>query len=118
MKEPRTFSEFWPGYLAAHSDPRTRTLHIAGTAVGLACAALYLATFNSEWAVAGLVSAYGAAWVAHALFEKNTPKTFSNPVWSLRGDFRMLRLAVLGRLEEEKRNVAAAAAEAARSESR
>lgn len=116
MQEPRTFSEFWPGYLAAHSDPRTRTLHIAGTAVGLLCAAVFLVTLNPFWVFTGLLSAYGAAWVAHAVIEKNTPKTFSNPWWSLRGDFRMLRLAVLGRLEEEKRNVATAA-NAARSES-
>lgn len=116
MKEPSTFEEFWPGYLAAHSDPRTLALHFAGTAAGLGCAVLFLATLNPLWALAGLVTAYGAAWAAHALFEKNMPKTFSNPLWSVRGDFRMLRLAMLGRLEAEKRKVIAAAAEASRSE--
>jgi hypothetical protein len=96
-----SFEEFWPHYLDAHSDPRTRMMHVGGTAVGLGCGALFLSTRKPLWAIAGLISAYGAAWVAHAIFEHNRPATFSHPLWSLRGDFRMLRLALTGRLDQE-----------------
>jgi hypothetical protein len=105
MKEPASFEEFWPDYLAAHSNPTTRTLHVCGTAVGLGCTALAVATRNPRYALLGLVSAYGAAWASHALVEGNAPKTFSHPIWSLRGDFRMLRLALEGKLTGEAERV-------------
>lgn len=101
MKAPTSFEEFWPDYLRAHSNPTTRALHVGGTAVGLGCAVLFLATGKPRWALAGLVSAYGAAWAGHALVERNVPKTFSHPLWSIRGDMRMLRLALTGRLSKE-----------------
>lgn len=107
MKAPASFEEFWPDYLRAHSDPTTRALHVGGTAVGLGCAALFLATGKPRWAVAGLLSAYGAAWAGHALVERNVPKTFAHPLWSIRGDFRMLRLAFEGRLSNEVERVEA-----------
>lgn len=106
MKAPASFDEFWPDYLRAHSNPTTRALHVGGTAVGLGCAALFLATGKPRWALAGLVSAYGAAWAGHALVERNVPKTFSHPVWSIRGDMRMLRLALTGGLSKEVKRVA------------
>lgn len=101
ITRPNSFEEFWPDYLKEHSDPRTRALHLGGTVLGLGCAALYLTTRKPRWAIAGLVSAYGAAWASHALYEKNTPATFSHPLWSARGDLRMLRLAFEGRLDKE-----------------
>lgn len=101
MSEPRSFEEFWPHYLKAHSDPKTRALHLGGTLAGLGGAALFLATGHPGWALAGLVMAYGAAWASHAIFERNMPATFTHPLWSLRGDFRMLRLALAGRLDKE-----------------
>lgn len=107
MTNPTSFDEFWPQYLRAHSHPTTRALHIGGTAVGLGCAALFLATGRPRWAVAGLVTAYAAAWAGHALVERNVPKTFSHPFWSVRGDFRMLRLALKGKLSKEVAHVAA-----------
>lgn len=101
MKQPASFEEFWPGYLRAHSSPTTRAFHIGGTAVGLACAALAIAKGQPRFAVAGVVTAYAAAWAGHALVERNVPKTFSHPLWSLRGDLRMLRLVLKGELGRE-----------------
>ncbi|MGE0022416.1 MAG: Mpo1-like protein [Hyphomicrobium sp.] len=109
MTDPQTFDEFWPDYLAAHSDRRSRALHVAGTAAGLAFMLVFLATGHPGWAVAALVTGYGAAWTGHVLFERNIPKTLSHPLWSLRGDLRMLRLALLGRLEREIARVQASA---------
>jgi hypothetical protein len=100
-KAPISFEEFWPHYLDAHSHPRTRLLHVGGTMVGLVCATVFLSTGKPMWAIAALVSGYGAAWIGHAVFERNVPATFSHPLWSLRGDLKMLRLALAGRLSDE-----------------
>lgn len=100
-KEPTSFEEFWPDYINAHSDRRTRLMHLGGTAAGLGCATLFLVTWKPQWLIGAVVSSYGAAWAGHAIFERNRPATFSHPLWSLRGDLRMLRLAVSGRLDQE-----------------
>jgi hypothetical protein len=76
-------------------------MHVAGTAAGLGCAALLAATGRPKWGIAALVSAYGAAWLGHAAFERNVPATFTHPLWSLRGDLRMFRLALSGDLDRE-----------------
>ena len=94
--EPQTFDEFWPEYLAAHSNARTRVMHVAGTLLGLA-----------------LVCAYGAAWMAHFMFQKNVPKTFTHPFWSLRGDFLMAWLTLTGGIDRELRRLDEVAAKRA-----
>ena len=108
--KPQTFDEFWPEYLAAHSNVRTRILHVAGTVLGLAFVLVALLTFNPAWVLAGVVCAYGAAWIAHFMFQKNVPKTFTNPLWSLRGDFRMAWLTLTGEIDREMRRLNAVAA--------
>lgn len=47
---------------------------------------------------AGVVFAYGCAWIGHFGVEKNRPATFKYPVWSLAGDFRMWSHMVRGKL--------------------
>jgi hypothetical protein len=48
--------------------------------------------------LSGVVVAYGFAWAGHFLVEKNRPATFTYPMWSLAGDFRMWSELVRGRL--------------------
>ena len=108
MTQPQSFKEFWPDYLRAHSDPRSRALHIAGTAAGAGCMAMFVLSGRPRWLLAALASAYGSAWIGHFLFQKNTPTTFSHPLWSLRGDLRMVRMAVAGTLDEELRRTGTA----------
>jgi hypothetical protein len=98
-----TYAEFWPRYLGAHRDPRTRALHYLGTLGAAASLGLALATRDWRWLVAAPVLGYGPAWLGHLAFERNRPETFAHPVWSLASDIRMVGLFVTGRLASELR---------------
>ena len=99
------YRDFWPIYLREHSRPATRYVHYAGTSAGLACLVLALVFRNLWFLPAGVVVAYGAAWIAHGAIEKNKPATWQYFAWSLVSDFRMLALALTGRLEPELRRL-------------
>ena len=47
---------------------------------------------------AGVVFAYGCAWVGHFKFEHNRPATFDYPVMSLTSDFKMYGHMLRGKL--------------------
>ena len=51
------------------------------------------------------LASFGEFWPyyvsEHFFVEKNRPATFTYPLWSLRGDFRMFRLTLLGRMGPE-----------------
>jgi hypothetical protein len=97
---PSTYQEFWPYYVSQHLHPLNRALHFVGTTLALTCLALSLAV-SPFWLPFSLVSGYGFAWVGHFAFERNRPATFRYPLWSLRGDFRMFRLTLLGQMGRE-----------------
>jgi hypothetical protein len=63
------FPEFYPRYLAEHSNRTCRRLHFAGT-----------------------------AWVGHFFFEKNRPATFTHPLLSFAGDWVMWKDMLTGRI--------------------
>jgi len=95
-----SYEEFWPYYVSQHLDATNRRLHFVGTTLviaSLAAGALLAPVF----ALAAPFAGYGFAWVGHFFFEKNKPATFTYPLWSLRGDFRMYRLTWLGRMGPE-----------------
>jgi hypothetical protein len=96
-----TYAEFWPRYLAAHADPRTRALHYLGSGAGLSLLATFVVTRSWWWLAAAPVVGYGFAWTAHVVFEHNKPETFGHPFWSFYSDFRMLLLFLAGRLAGE-----------------
>jgi len=92
-----SFSEFYPYYLTEHSNPLCRSLHFTGT--GLTFAALAAAIFISPWwLIAMPVIGYFFAWVGHFFVEKNKPATFTYPLWSLIGDYKMFFSWLTGRL--------------------
>ena len=93
------YGEFWPRYLAAHRDPRTRALHYAGTSAALLLLIAAASARDWRFLVAAAIVGYACAWIGHAVFEHNKPETFGHPFWSLYSDFRMLALFLIGRLE-------------------
>jgi hypothetical protein len=96
-----SFGEFWPFYVGEHRNPVCRTLHYFGTSLGLLT--LLTALFQSSlWLFPlALVFGYGPAWVGHFFIEHNRPASFRYPLWSLLADFKMLSLAVRGRMSAE-----------------
>ena len=95
------FEEFWPRYLRAHSDPRTRAFHVAGTIAATAIVFGAIAMRKPWLAAAGLAAGYGPAWFSHAFIEQNKPETFRAPFSSLRGDFLMAWHVLRGTIEDE-----------------
>jgi hypothetical protein len=102
MERLKTFEEFWPYYVAQHMKPATRALHFGGTTLVLGCLAAAVLV-SPLWVAAAPVGGYLPAWIGHFLVERNRPATFTYPLWSLRGDFRMYRLMLLGRMDPELR---------------
>jgi hypothetical protein len=98
--EIRSFTDFWPYYVRAHSQPRTRVLHAIGSVLALVMLCLALA-LNRWLFIAVPVIGYAFAWYAHFFVEHNKPATFGHPFYSLAADYRMLFLMLAGRMDEE-----------------
>ncbi len=93
-----SFAEFYPFYLQEHSNDICRRLHYIGSLLVLSILGYSIA--NQQWALLWLVplAGYGFAWVGHFVFEKNRPATFQYPLYSLLGDWVMLKDALTGRI--------------------
>ncbi len=96
-----SFQEFWPRYLEAHRDPRTRLIHVAGTLAATALVAAAAVTRRPWLAAAGVAAGYGPAWVSHAFIERNRPETFRAPIASLRADFLMAWHVLRGTIDQQ-----------------
>jgi hypothetical protein len=96
----RSFGEFWPYYVRAHSKPRTRILHAIGSILALSC--IFAALAYRLWflVIAPLIG-YGFAWFAHFFVEGNRPATFGHPFYSLAADYVMVFLMIAGRMDDE-----------------
>lgn len=96
-----SFQEFWPRYLQAHRDPRTRMFHVIGTCAGTALV-LSGITLRRPWlAAAGVAAGYAPAWLSHACFEHNRPETFRAPVAALAADFVMAYHVLRGTIDQQ-----------------
>ncbi len=98
--EIRTFTDFWPYYVRAHSKPRTRLLHAIGSV--LAIVTLCVALAMNRWLLIAVpLVGYSFAWYAHFFVEHNKPATFGHPFYSLAADYVMLWKIVTGRMSAE-----------------
>ena len=101
QRQYNSFSEFWPHYVAEHSNPRTRTLHLVGTFIALGSVA-YFISIGKWWLFPlALIPGYGMAWIGHFFIEKNKPATFQYPLWSFMGDYKMIWLMLTGKMDAE-----------------
>src|SRR5260370_42335100 len=87
-----SYAEFWPRYLKAHADPRTRALHYLGTLAAAALAVLAGTSGDWRWLAAVPIAGYGPARLGHAVFRHNRPETLSPPARALVDGIRVLRL--------------------------
>ena len=98
--EIRSFADFWPFYVRAHSRARTRVLHAVGSVLAIVLACLSF-TFSLWLLIAVPLVGYAFAWYAHFFIEHNRPATFGHPFYSLAADYRMLFLMMAGRMDGE-----------------
>lgn len=102
MAETRVFAsfkDFYPYYLAEHSNPICRRLHFLGSALVLLTLAyaLFSRQYHYLWLLP--IIGYGFAWIGHFLFEKNKPATFRYPLYSFLGDWVMFKDMLTGRIK-------------------
>ncbi|MDB4992615.1 MAG: hypothetical protein JWM74_47 [Myxococcaceae bacterium] len=101
-----SFEEFWPFYVGEHKDPTNRALHYVGTSLAIGTVGAAVITWNPLWLLATPVVGYAPAWIGHFVIEGNRPATFKHPLWSIRGDLRMLKMALQGKIKAEIERVA------------
>jgi hypothetical protein len=87
----RTFAEFYPLYLAEHSNRICRRMHFIGSSLSLACLVMLLLTASLSYLFYALLCGYGFAWLGHFVFEKNKPASFKRPLFSFMGDWVMYK---------------------------
>jgi hypothetical protein len=95
----KSFSDFWPYYLGEHSKPVTRVLHCVGSLAAVAVIIAFVAIGKWWLFPLALIPGYAMAWIGHFFVEKNRPATFTYPLWSFMGDWKMLALMLTGRLK-------------------
>lgn len=97
----KTFEDFWPYYVKAHSSKGNRRLHFVGTSAALLLAATGVLTRRARFLALAPVVGYGFAWVGHFFVEGNVPATFGHPLWSLKADFVMWKKILDGTMDAE-----------------
>jgi hypothetical protein len=94
----RSFGEFYPRYLSEHENRTSRRLHFAGTSIALVLLVAAAVRREPLLLLVALLQGYALAWIGHFFFEKNRPATFSYPVYSFLGDWRMWWDVLRGRV--------------------
>ena len=97
-KQYDSFENFYPFYLAEHSNVTCRRLHCVGSTLVLLLLAYSVTTASWGYLLLLPVVGYGFAWVGHFFFEKNKPATFTYPWYSFMGDWVMYKDILTGKI--------------------
>jgi hypothetical protein len=100
-KKYASFEEFWPDYVRAHKSKTNRQLHFVGSTLALACVGGAVLFRRPLLLLAAPLVGYGFAWVGHFGFEKNTPASFTNPIYSFQADWVMWSKIANGTMDAE-----------------
>lgn len=98
-KQMTSFAEFYPFYLAEHSNLTCRRLHFVGSSLVLASLLLFFTTGSWIYLITAPLWGYGFAWIGHFGFEKNKPASFKRPLWSFMGDWVMYKDILTGKVK-------------------
>jgi hypothetical protein len=98
MKRYDRFADFYPVYLAMHSHPANRRLHLLGNGLAVAALVYAIVTLN-PWALLAIPAvATGFAFVGHRFFQKNRPAVIHYRVWAAVGNWVMTKDVLLGKI--------------------
>ncbi|HMJ50434.1 MAG TPA: DUF962 domain-containing protein [Polyangiaceae bacterium] len=99
--EKSDFDAFWLEYVREHSHPLNRKLHMIGMSLALACFVAGVLKRRVSLLLLAPVFGYGFAWFGHFFVEKNTPQSFSHPLYSLRASAILYWKTLCGEMEAE-----------------
>jgi hypothetical protein len=99
--ENSDFDAFWLDYVREHSHPLNRKLHMIGMSLALACLVAGIFKRRLSLLLLAPVLGYGFAWCGHFFVEKNLPKSFSHPLYSLRASALLYWKTLCGEMEAE-----------------
>jgi hypothetical protein len=100
-----SFAEFWPHYVGEHRKPLCRGIHYVAALLTFGVVLWSLAALDWRPLLLAPLVGYGGAWVAHFAIEHNHPATWGYVWWSLLGEYRMLGLALTGRMAAEMKRL-------------
>jgi hypothetical protein len=95
------FGQFWPLYLDAHRQSRTRACHYVATLFGMATSALAAYQGQPLIMVGGIAASVCLAVGSHKVIEHNKPLIGVNPFYGAVADVKMCWLALRGALPAE-----------------
>lgn len=95
----KSFAEFYPFYLSEHRNRMCRRLHFIGSISVLIALLFFIVTLNWLALLVIPLIGYGFAWIGHFFFERNRPATFRHPIYSLIGDWVMLKDILRGKIK-------------------
>jgi hypothetical protein len=95
------FRLFWPLYLDAHRQSRTRACHYIATLFGMATSAVAAYLGQPLIMVGGIAASVCLAVGSHKVIEHNKPLIGVNPFYGAVADVKMCWLALRGALPAE-----------------
>jgi hypothetical protein len=98
MKRYDRFADFYPVYLAMHTHPTNRRLHLVGNGLAVGALVIAIVTGNPWLLLAMPAFASGLAFIGHRVFQKNKPGVVHYPVWGTLGSWAMTKDVLLGKL--------------------